>query len=105
MKAHDLPLNVPQSSDDSIDLQHYWRVVRQSWMGILGLAIVVTMLTTLSVMRAVPIYRASTTILIESQRPNTVSIQEVYDMQQRTFMYIQTQFEIIKNRDIIADLS
>jgi polysaccharide biosynthesis transport protein len=100
MQVHNLPTAFEERDADTLDLQHYWRIVRQSWMGILGLALVVSMLTALSVMRAIPIYRASTTILIESQRPNTVSIQEVYDMQYRSFQYFATQFQIIKNRDI-----
>ncbi|MEH6518311.1 MAG: polysaccharide biosynthesis tyrosine autokinase [Halioglobus sp.] len=100
MQAQQLPTALYESDVESIDLQHYWRIVRQSWMGILGLAIVVSMLTALSVMRVTPIYRASATILIESQQPNTVSIQAVYSMQYRSYQYFATQFEIIKNRDI-----
>ena len=77
MQAQNLPTALYESDAESIDLQHYWRIVRQSWKGILGLCLVVSMLTALSVMRAVPIYRASATILIDTQQPNTVSIREV----------------------------
>ena len=100
MQVHNLPTAFQDDDVESIDLLHYWRIVRQSWIGILGLGLVVSMLTALSVMRTTPIYRATATILIESQRPNTVSIQEVYDSQFRSFRYFTTQFEIIKNRDI-----
>ena len=100
MQAQNLPTALYENEGESIDLQHYWRVVRQSWMGILGLCLVVSMLTALWVMRIAPVYRASTTILIEAQQANTVSIQEVYSMEYRNYQYFATQFEIIRNRDI-----
>ena len=89
-------------SDDgaSIDVRHLWRVVLQSWRGILGLCIVVSLLTALWVMRIAPVYRATTTIMIETQQANTVSIEEVYSLPYRNYQYFQTQFEILKYRDI-----
>jgi capsular exopolysaccharide synthesis family protein len=100
MQAQNFPDALLENEGESIDLQHYWRIVRQRWKGILGLAIVVSMLTALSVMRAVPVYRATTTIMIESQQPNTVSVQEIYSNPYRNYQYFATQFEIIKTRDI-----
>ena len=86
--------------DTVIDLGHLWRVIRQSWRGILGLCAVVSMLTVLWVMRIDPVYRASTTIMIESQEAKTVSIEEVYGLPSRIREYFLTQFQIIRNRDI-----
>ena len=43
MQVHNLPTAFEERDADTLDLQHYWRIVRQSWMGILGLALVVTM--------------------------------------------------------------
>lgn len=101
MQVQNLPPAPNQlDGDDFIDLGHYWRVVRQSWLGIVGLCIVVSMLTILWVMRIDPVYRASTTIMIESQEAKMVSIEEVYGIPSRMREYFLTQFEIIKNRDI-----
>jgi polysaccharide biosynthesis transport protein len=100
MQAQNLPAALFLDDDDFIDLQHYWRVVRQSWAGILGLCLVVSMLAALWVMRIAPIYSASATIMLEAQQANTVSIQEVYSMPYRNYQYFTTQWEIIKNRDI-----
>lgn len=99
MQAQNLPTGLDTDNADSIDLAHYWRIVRQSWKGVLGLCLIVSVLTALSVMRKVPLYTATTTIMIESQQPSTVSIQEVYNPY-RNYQYFATQFEIIKNRDI-----
>ena len=107
MQVQNLPPALYSLDDDgAIDLGHYWRVVRQSWLGIVGLCLVVSMLTTLWVMRIDPVYRASTTIMIESQEAKMVSIEEVYGLPSRMREYFLTQFEIIKNRDmaeLVAD--
>ncbi|MCB1704393.1 MAG: polysaccharide biosynthesis tyrosine autokinase [Halioglobus sp.] len=85
---------------DAVDLHHLWRVIRHNLWGILGLCLVVSLLTALWVMRISPVYRASTTIMIESQEAKTVSIEEVYGQPPGIREYFLTQFEIIKNRDI-----
>ena len=100
MQVHNLPATLYAPDDDVIDLRQLWRVVRHSWQGILGLCFVVSLLTTLWVMRIDPVYRASTTILIEAQEAKTVSIEEVYGMPSSIREYFLTQFKIIKNRDI-----
>ena len=94
------PADLNPHDEDEIDLRHLWRVVRQNLWGILGLCLVVSLLATLWVMRISPVYRASTTIMIESQEAKTVSIEEVYGQPPGIREYFLTQFEIIKNRDI-----
>lgn len=100
MQAVQRPADLYSQDDDEIDLRHLWHVVRQNWRGILGLCIVVSLLTILWVMRIDPVYRASTTIMIESQEAKTVSIEEVYGQPPGIREYFLTQFEIIRNRDI-----
>jgi polysaccharide biosynthesis transport protein len=100
MQVQNLPATLYAPDDDVIDLRQLWRVLRHSWRGILGLCLVVSLLTTLWVMRIAPVYRASTTILIEAQEAKTVSIEEVYGMPSSIREYFLTQFKIIKNRDI-----
>ncbi|NQX88252.1 MAG: polysaccharide biosynthesis tyrosine autokinase [Halioglobus sp.] len=86
--------------DPAIDVRRLWGVVWKNWRSILGLCIVVSMSAGLWAMRIAPVYRASTTIMIESQEAKMVSIEEVYGMPSRMREYFLTQFEIIKNRDI-----
>lgn len=100
MQAQSAPPGLYPPDDTVIDLGHLWRIIRQSWRGILGLCAVVSMLTALWVMRIDPVYRASTTIMIESQEAKTVSIEEVYGLPSRIREYFLTQFQIIRNRDI-----
>ncbi|MEZ5503155.1 MAG: polysaccharide biosynthesis tyrosine autokinase [Halioglobus sp.] len=100
MQVQGLPGDIYSRDDDPIDPRQLWRTVRRSWRSILGLCIVVSLLTTLWVMRIAPVYRASTTIMIESQEAKTVSIEEVYGLPSGIREYFLTQFEIIRNRDI-----
>lgn len=100
MQVLQRPADRNSNDEDEIDLHHLWQVVRHSWRGIFGLCFAVVLLTILWVMRIDPVYRASTTIMIESQEAKTVSIEEVYGQPQGIREYFLTQFEIIKNRDI-----
>jgi polysaccharide biosynthesis transport protein len=100
MQVLQRPADLYSNDEDEIDLRHLLLVIRHSWRGILGLCFVVSLLTTLWVMRIDPVYRASTTIMIESQEAKTVSIEEVYGQPQGIREYFLTQFQIIKNRDI-----
>lgn len=85
---------------DDIDLRYYWNIVNRRKWSILGLALVVGLLTTLVVFAMTPIYRASATLLIESQAPNVVSIQEVYGLDTHNLDYLATQIQIMGGRPI-----
>ena len=71
-------LGGPEVPDDTLDLVRYWRAIsRSKWM-ILGLAIAVGVLATMVANSLRPAYRATATVLIESNKPKLVSIEEVY---------------------------
>ena len=95
-----IPAEDDWETDDPIDLRHYWNVINRRKWAIVGLALVVGLLTTLIVFAMTPIYRASTTLLIESQEAKVVSIEEVYGLDTRNQDYFATQFEILGARPI-----
>ncbi|WP_024298416.1 GumC family protein [Methylomicrobium lacus] len=87
--------------EESIDLLHYWRVVRQYQWRILLLALVATVLAGLFVFTIKPVYRSSATLLVEGKQGNLLSsIEDVYSMDTSRAEYFQTQFEIIKSPDL-----
>ncbi|MDP2226537.1 MAG: polysaccharide biosynthesis tyrosine autokinase, partial [Moraxellaceae bacterium] len=47
-----------------------------------------------------PVYEATTTLLIEQNQAKVVTIQEVYGLEGGNKEYLQTQFEIIKSREL-----
>ncbi|TLZ06289.1 MAG: hypothetical protein E6K31_16370, partial [Gammaproteobacteria bacterium] len=95
-----IPVDEDWETGDEIDLRHYWSVINRRKWSIIGLALAVGLLTTLVVFAMTPIYRASATLLIESQAPNVVSIQEVYGLDTRSQDYLATQIEIMGGRPI-----
>src|SRR5437763_15850109 len=103
-----IPVDEDWETGDGIDLRHYWSIINRRKWSIIGLALAVGLLATLVVFAMTPIYRASATLLIESQAPNVVSIQEVYGLDTRSQDYLATQIEVMGARPIaptdVADL-
>jgi len=87
-------------SDDEIDLLQYWQVISRHKRGIAGLSIVIVLITALILFSMQPVFRATATLLIESQRANVVSIEEIYGLDTRDSGYYATQFEILKSRQL-----
>jgi len=87
-----------RSLSDQIDVQHYLRILRKhKWLITLFTA-VVTAFAAYYAYTATPIYRATSTLLIEQQRANIVSIEELYGVDTENTDYYQTEFELLKSR-------
>src|SRR6202171_4608921 len=95
-----IPVDQDGRTGDGIDWRYRWNIINRRKWSIIGLALAVGLLTTLVVFAMTPIYRASTTLRIESQAPNVVSIQEVYGLDTRSQDYLATQIEIMGGRRI-----
>ena len=85
---------------DTIDVAHYFKIVKRHTLRIVFLAIAFTVLVALLVFRMTPIYSSSATILVDSENTNLVSIEAVYGFDSNRKDYMQTQFEILRSRQI-----
>lgn len=95
----------PEIEGETLDLVRYWRAISRNKWRILVLAIAVGVLATLVANSLKPIYRATATVLVESNRPKLVSIEEVYSqMSSATPAFYQTQAEIMKSRELATRL-
>jgi len=95
--------SLSSQQDDAIDLRHYWRVLMRFKWGIIGLAIAVTLATAFGVSAMRPIYTASVTLLIEQKQGKTLtSLDDVYGADIAGKEYLQTQFEILRSRELSA---
>lgn len=83
-----------------IDLTHYWHVLRRQAKKIAALSAVITLLAVLVALVITPVYRSTTTILIESNEARVLSIEEVYGISGQNSEYFLTQFEILKSREL-----
>lgn len=103
-KPHE-SLDFEQDDEDSLDLRHYWSVIwRRKWV-ILGLALMITLLAALVTASLTPVYRSTTTILIEDRQPNVVSIQQVGGGEFNRWDFIPTQIGILQSRELARKLA
>ena len=93
----DNPNNNPM--EEVIDLRQYWHTLMSHKWGIISFSFITTLLAVLVVFNMTPIYKSTSTLLIESQQANVVSIQEVYGLDGSS-EYLLTQFEILKSRSL-----
>ncbi len=69
--------------DDEIDLLKLWRTIWQRKWSIITLTLIVMMVTVLVVLSLTPIYRATSTLLIEQKQAKVVSIEQVYGLRRQ----------------------
>lgn len=86
--------------NETLDLAQYWQTISRYLGRILSLAILITILVTLLVLSIVPQYNAKATLLIESDQAKVTSIEEVYGLDSSRKEYFQTQYEILKSRQV-----
>lgn len=84
----------------TIDVSQYWRAVTRNKWSIIGFALVMSLVVSLFVMAMTPLYQSSTTLLIETERTNVMSIEEVYGFDSSRREYYLTQYEILRSRQI-----
>jgi len=89
-----------QNTVEVIDLTHYWLVIRRNLTKIILLSAVTTVIAALVSMVMTPVYQATVTILIEAEEAKVLSIEEVYGLGSPSDEYFQTQFEILKSREL-----
>jgi len=96
-------LTVPElieDQDESIDLRGYWQVIQRHLRVILGLSVMAVLLAILIVYAVRPVYLSSATLMVESQQSKVLLMGDAYEMQSMNDEYFQTQYEILKSRDL-----
>lgn len=86
--------------NDVIDLRDYVYIVRAYLPAIIGFSFVVSVIGILLILSMTPIYRGTTTLLIEANEQKVIKIDEVYSLGTGKMEYYFTQFEILKSRDL-----
>src|SRR5450830_1575727 len=99
-KHKHISLHDPDDEASKLDLVEYWRSITKRKWAILAFGLVVALLAGVIVFALTPIYRGSTTVLIEANKNKVVSIEDVYSGITQNREYFQTQVEIIKSREV-----
>jgi len=102
--VHDKPSQVSGHADASqseeiIDIGQYWRTIKRAKWGIIFITLCSLFVGAYIASQAVPIYKASSKILADPQAPNA-DRNEQYIATALVFLYYETQYEIIKSRNI-----
>lgn len=85
---------------DTIDLTQYFVTIKRYLWRIIGLTFFLTLFTLLVVLSITPSYTAKTSLLIEAQQANVLSIEEVYGLDSNRKEYFETQYQILRSRQI-----
>lgn len=88
----------PRQQQESF--HEYLRVLGRHRYSIVALTLLFGVLGALSAALEVPIYRATSTLLIERDAARYVNVQEVYGVSASTYEYFQTQYEILRTRPL-----
>lgn len=88
------------SVEEEIDLSQYWKVINRRKWGIIGLSLLITLIVALIVFSMSPVYKATSTLLIEQQQPKLPSVGELYGLAGNDKQYYLTQMELLKSRKL-----
>ncbi|WP_435234229.1 GumC family protein [Psychromonas sp. PT13] len=89
-----------QTQDEIIDLRQYFSVLMRAKWKIFSFSFFTTLLIAIFVIGMTPIYQATSSLLLDVEPTNTVSIDTVYSLDTSRKEYFLTQYEIIKSRAI-----
>ena len=94
------PLTLPEQTGtgEMVDIGRLLRAILRYKWGILGLAFAVTLFTGLWAYSLESIYRASASIVLESQDANLVNVEKVRQVAYQDYDYYLTQFQLLKSR-------
>lgn len=88
------------TDEDPIDLRDYIKIVRKHRWAILLTSALLTAIAAYVVSGMTPIYRATTTLLIETQQTMPMNIDEIIGIDTTNKEYYETQFEVLRSRKL-----
>jgi len=92
--------NDPLLEEDNIDLREYAKILRKHRWPILLATALLTGIAAYIVTGMTPVYRATTTLLIETQQTMPINLDEIIGIDTNNKEYYQTQFEVLKSRKL-----
>ena len=88
------------ASINELDFHYVVEILRKfKWFIVLVTTLIVAS-TAYYVDTLVPVYRSTATLLVEPQNVNSVSIEEIYDVDDTNSEYYQTQIELLRSREL-----
>ena len=89
-------------NSQEVHLSHYWNIVYKRWRVALSILMVVMLATYLFSYFSKPLYRSTAVIQIERDNPNQLTIEDLFGIDASDQEFLQTQYELLKSRDLMA---
>lgn len=89
-------------NDSAMDFMHYYRLMLRNLWKIVLFSLFVGGFSVFYALSLPPVFFAKTTLLIDNQRANVLSFQDVYQVDTRDRSYLRTQLEIFRSRAIAS---
>jgi capsular exopolysaccharide synthesis family protein len=90
----------PEAPHTKVNWSVYWRSINERRGRILLFAVIPTVIAFWYANSVQPVYRSTSTLLIESVKAKILSIEDVYGGASQDREYYQTQVEILRSRDV-----
>ena len=90
--------------EESPNLLAYWRVLRKRRWSILTIAFVLFTVVLLGTLKQKPIYEAQALLEIEKERPNIISLQDMFELDTVSDSYLETQYKILRSDNLARRL-
>lgn len=88
------------SEEDAIDLREYVKILRKYRWPIMFTTALLTSIAAFVVSGMAPVYRATSTLLIETQQTMPINLDEIIGIDTTNKEYYQTQFEVLRSRKL-----
>lgn len=90
---------IPQEEKE-VNLRDYWRVIQKRFWTIMAFFLIVVVTTAIGTFTMKPIFRGTTTILINKENPQIVDFKEVFTVNTMDLDYYQTQYKVLESRSL-----
>ena len=89
---------VTDFGEDAIDLREYVKILRKHRWSIITVTLLLTSISALLVSAIAPVYRATSTLLIETQQTIPMDLDKIIGIDTKNKEYYRTQLEFIKSK-------
>lgn len=89
-----------QETTEQIDIRDYLRVILKRRWAVITVFTVVVVSVIIHAFTAMPVYKATSRLIIDKENPNVMSIQEVMAVDASGTDYYQTQYKIVESRNV-----
>jgi len=83
-----------------VNLRDYWKVIRKRRWTITAFFLIIFISTAIMTFTMKPIFRGTTTILINTENPQIVDFKEIFAVNTMDLDYYQTQYKILESRTL-----